>query len=110
MIFARWNFNMTKEERLVKKMTDILEEVSDLNGEDIDDRNFREFYENAADELNSFDGEDEDGESDIYQFTFDLLDEYVDLRVELRKLLEARGLDLAQRKEFYRNNLVFEGE
>ena len=96
---------MTKEEKLVEKMKDLLEEVSDLNDEDITDANYREYYENAADELNSFDGEDEDGESDIYRFTYDYLDEYVGLRNQLVKLLKEKGLTLEQRKEFYKLNL-----
>jgi len=96
---------MTKEEKLVNEMKDILAEVSDLNDEDITDANYREFYENAADELNSFDDEDEDGESDIYRFTYDYLDEYVGLRNQLVKLLKEKGLTLEQRKEFYKLNL-----
>jgi beta-N-acetylglucosaminidase len=96
---------MTKEEKLVEKMKDLLEEVSDLNDEDITDANYRDFYENAANELNLYDGEDEDGESDIYRFTYDYLDEYVGLRNELVKLLKEKGLTLEQRKEFYKLNL-----
>ena len=96
---------MTKEQKLVNEMKDILDEVSDLNDEDITDANYREFYENAADELNSFDDEDEDGESDIYRFTYDYLDEYVDLRNELVKILKEKGLTLEQRKQFYQENL-----
>ena len=96
---------MTKEQKLVNEMKDILAEVSDLNDEDITDANYREFYENAADELNSFDDEDEDGESDIYRFTYDYLDEYVDLRNELVKILKEKGLTLEQRKQFYQENL-----
>ena len=99
---------MTKEQKLVNKMKDILDEVSDLNDEDIDDSNYREFYENAADELNSFDDEDEDGESDIYRFTYEYLDEYVDLRNELVKLLKEKGLTLEERKQFYKANLCLE--
>lgn len=98
----------TEEQKLVDKMVGLLEEVSDLNGEDIDDSNYREFYENAADELNSFDGEDEDGESDIYQFTYDYLSEYVGLRNQLVKLLKDKGLTLEERKQFYKANLCWE--
>lgn len=98
----------TKEEKLVNKMVGILGEVSDLNGEDIDDSNYRKFYENAAMQLDLYDGEDEDGESDIYQFTYDMLDDYIDLKRELKKLLEAQGMDLEQRKAYYKANLILE--
>lgn len=98
----------TKEEKLVNKMVGILEEVSDLNGEDIDDSNYRKIYENAAMQLNLYDGDDEDGESDIYQFTYDMLNDYIDLKRELKKILEAQGMDLEQRKAYYKANLVLE--
>ena len=94
---------MTKKEKIVEKMQDLLAEVSDLNNEDITDANYREYYENAADELNRYE-EDEDGESDIYKFTYNILDEYVGLRNELTDILKAEGLDKEQRKQFYQLN------
>ncbi len=98
----------TEEQKLVDKMVGLLEEVSDLNDEDINDSNYREFYENAANELNSYDDEDEDGESDIYRFTYNYLDEYVNLRNKLVKLLKDKGLTLEERKQFYKANLCLE--
>jgi len=94
----------TDEQKLVDEMKDLLAEVSELNDEDINDANYREFYEEAADELDRFE-EDEDGESDIYRFTYDYLDEYVTLRNQLVKLLKDKGLTLEQRKEFFATNL-----
>ena len=99
----------TEEQKLVDKMVGLLEEVSDLNGEDIDDSNYREFYENAADELDRYE-EDEDGESDIYRFTYNYLDEYVDLRNKLVQILKDKGLTLEERKQFYKAHLCLEAE
>jgi len=96
---------MTKKEKIVEKMQGLLAEVSDLNNEDITDANYREYYENAANELDLYDGEDEDGESDIYQFTYNILDKYVTLRNKLVEMLKAEGLTLEQRKLFYKENL-----
>ena len=96
---------MTKKEKIVEKMQGLLAEVSDLNNEDITDANYREYYENAANELDLYDGEDEDGESDIYRFTYNYLDQYVTLRNKLKKVLEIKGYDLAQRRQFYKENL-----
>ena len=97
----------TEEQKLVDKMVGLLEEVSDLNNENIDDSNYREFYENAADELDRYE-EDEDGESDIYRFTYNYLDEYVGLRNQLVKILKDKGLTLEERKQFYKANLCLE--
>ena len=97
----------TEEQKLVDKMIGLLEEVSDLNNENIDDSNYREFYENAANELNRYE-EDEDGESDIYRFTYNYLDEYVGLRNKLVKILKDKGLTLEERKQFYKANLCLE--
>ena len=94
----------TKEQKLVKEMQDLLVEVSDINCEDINDSNYRKFYEEAADQLNLFE-EDEDGESDIYKFTYELLDDYVTLRNKLCKVLEEQGMDFEQRKQFFKLNL-----
>ena len=94
---------MTKKEKIVEKMQGLLAEVSDLNDEDITDANYREYYENAADELNRYE-EDEDGESDIYRFTYNYLDEYVSLKNELIDILKAEGLNKEQRKQFYQLN------
>ena len=96
-----------KVQKLVAKMKDILSEVSDLNNEDITDANYREFYEKAADELDRYE-EDEEGESDIYKFTYNYLDDYVDLKNKLVKLLRDKSLTLEQRREFYRKNLAQE--
>ena len=95
---------MTKKEKIVEKMQGLLAEVSDLNNEDITDANYREYYENAADELDRYE-EDEDGESDIYRFTYNILDKYVTLRNKLVEMLKAEGLTLEQRKLFYKENL-----
>lgn len=97
----------TEEQKLVDKMVGLLEEVSDLNNENIDDSNYREFYENAADELDRYE-EDEDGESDIYRFTYNYLDEYVDLRNKLVQILKDKGLTLEERKQFCKANLCLE--
>ena len=97
----------TEEQKLVDKMVGLLEEVSDLNNENIDNSNYREFYENAADELDRYE-EDEDGESDIYRFTYNYLDEYVGLRNQLVKILKDKGLTLEERKQFYKANLCLE--
>ena len=94
---------MTKKEKIVEKMQGLLAEASDINNEDITDANYREYYENAADELNRYE-EDEDGESDIYRFTYDYLDEYVSLKNELIDILKAEGLNKEQRKQFYQLN------
>lgn len=94
---------MTKKEKIVEKMQSLLAEVSDLNNEDITDANYREYYENAADELNRYE-EDEEGESDIYKFTYNILDEYVGLRNELTDILKTEGLNKEQRKQFYQLN------
>lgn len=94
---------MTKKEKIVEKMQGLLAEVSDLNDEDITDANYREYYENAADELDRYE-EDEDGESDIYKFTYNILDEYVSLKNELIDILKAEGLNKEQRKQFYQLN------
>jgi len=96
---------MTKKEKIIEKMQGLLAEVSDLNNEDITDANYREYYENAANELDLYDGEDEDGESDIYRFTYNILDKYVTLRNKLVEMLKAEGLTLEQRKLFYKENL-----
>lgn len=95
--------SMTKKEKIVEKMQSLLAEVSDLNNEDITDANYREYYENAADELNRYE-EDEEGESDIYKFTYNILDEYVGLRNELTDILKTEGLNKEQRKQFYQLN------
>lgn len=94
---------MTKKEKIVEKMQGLLAEASDLNNEDITDANYREYYENAADELDRYE-EDEDGESDIYRFTYNILDEYVGLKNELIDILKAEGLNKEQRKQFYQLN------
>lgn len=100
---------MTKKEKIVEKMQGLLAEVSDLNDEDITDANYREYYENAADELDRYE-EDEDGESDIYKFTYNILDKYVDLKNELIDILKAEGLNKEQRKQFYQLNFCQEAE
>ena len=100
---------MTKKEKIIKKMQGLLAEVSELNDEDITDANYREYYENAADELDRYE-EDEEGESDIYKFTYNILDEYVDLKNELIDILKAEGLNKEQRKQFYQLNFCQEAE
>ena len=95
----------SKEEKIVDKMNSILEEVSELHGEDVTDGNYREYYENAADELNLHEEEDEDGENDIYRMTFELLDDYCSFRQQLREILIQKGLDLEQRKAYYKKHL-----
>lgn len=95
------------EEQLVEEMIGILQEVSDLNGEHIDDSNFRGYYEDAADELEHFE-EDEEGEGDIYRFTYEALDDYVTLRNQLTHILAEKGYTLESRKEYYKVHLVWE--
>lgn len=75
-----------QKEQLIEKMNDLLKEASDLNGEDINDSNYRQYYQEAVDMLNLYE-ENEDGEMDIYQFTYDYLREYESLRSELEKII-----------------------
>ena len=95
---------MTEKEKLTNKMKDLLDEVSELNDEDITDANYRDFYENAADQLDRYE-EDEEGESDIFKFTYNILDKYVGLKNKLTDVLIAEGLNREQRKQFYKENL-----
>lgn len=89
---------------IIKKMRELLDDVSNLNDETIDESNWRSFYETAANELNLADGEN-NGEMDVYLFTYNNLGIYAFLRSKLKKALEKEGLNQEQRTAFYKAHL-----
>lgn len=99
---------MKKEEQLIHQMLSNLQEVSDLQNEHIDDTNYREFYEDAADQLDLYDDEDEDGESDIFKFTYEYLDDYARDRNKLFKLLRDRGLSVEEANKYIQEKMTWE--
>ena len=97
----------SKEQKLIDEMLQCLWDASDINQEHIDDSNYRKFYEDAADELEYYE-EDEEGEGDIYRFTYEALDEYVSLRNELSALLRSNGKTKEEIQSFIKEETSWE--
>ena len=94
----------TKEQKIIDQMLQCLWDVSDIQMEHIDDTNYREFYEEAADALDMYDG----AEADADRLTYENLDEYVSLRNELVELLKAKGMSKEERLTFIRQETAWE--
>ncbi len=99
---------MNKEEKLIEQMLDNLQEVSGLQDEHIDDTNYRGFYEDAAMQLDLYDDEDEDGESDLDRFTYEYLDDYARDRNKLFKLLTEKGMSAKEANKFIQEKMTWE--
>jgi hypothetical protein len=100
---------MKKKETIINRMLDILAEANDLDSDIVDHHTFYEAYENAAMQLDLYDDEDEDGESDIYKFTYNLGDRYFGFYQKLKQILIDEGLKtVEQRKEFVQKTFVLE--
>ena len=100
---------MKKKETIINRMLDILAEANGLDNDIVDHSSFRKAYENAAMQLDLYDDEDEDGENDIYKFTFNLGDRYFGFYKKLKQILIDEGLKTEdQRKEFIKKTFVLE--
>lgn len=97
---------MKNFDKLVKEMKDILLEAMSLD-EDINYFNFYEKYCEAADQLNLNDGEDDDGELDIFRTIYRLGNDFFELKADLRAKLQIAGMDEYQRADFYKNMFTF---
>ena len=100
---------MKNKETIINRMLDILAEANELDDDIVDHSSFRKAYENAAMQLDLYDDEDEDGESDIYRFTYNLGDRYFGFYQKLKQILIDEGLKtVEQRKEFIQKTFVLE--
>ena len=100
---------MKKKETIINRMLDILAEANVLDSDIVDHHTVYEAYENAAMQLDLYDDEDEDGESDIYKFTYNLGDRYFGFYQKLKQILIDEGLKtVEQRKEFIQKTFVLE--
>jgi hypothetical protein len=98
---------MKTKKALISNMLNILAEANDLDADIIDHHTFYEAYSRAADMLNY--EEDEDGEFDIYEFTYNLGDSYFGLYKQLKQILIDEGLiTIEQRKAFIQKTFVIE--
>ena len=99
---------MKNKQTIINRMLDILAEVNSLDDDIVDHHTFYEAYCYAADQLNY--EESEDGEFDIYRFTYNLGDRYFTFyNQKLKPILIAEGLTTqAQRKEFIQKTFVLE--
>ena len=98
---------MKKKETIINRMLDILAEANDLDSDIIDHHTFYEAYSHAAHMLNY--EEWEDGENDIYKFTFNLGDRYFGFYKKLKQILIDEGLKTEdQRKAFIQKTFMLE--
>ena len=97
---------MKKKETIINRMLEILEEANSFDDDIVDHHTFYEAYSHAADQLNY--EEWEDGENDIYKFTYNLGDRYFKFyNQKLKPILIAEGMTTAaQRKEFIQKTFV----
>ncbi len=100
---------MKNKQTIINRLLDILAEANDLDCDIVDHHSFYLVYCHAANELDRYE-EDEDGESDIYRFIYNLGDRYFTFyNQKLKPILIAEGLTtVEQRKEFTRKTLVLE--
>lgn len=98
---------MKKKQTIINRMLDILAEANELDDDIVDHHTFYEAYSRAVDQLDY--KESEDGEFDIYRFTYNLGNRYFRFyRYKLRPILIAEGLNEKQRKEFIQKTFVLE--
>ena len=98
---------MKKKETIINRMLEILEEANSFDDDIVDHHTFYEAYSHAADVLNY--EESEDGEFDIYKFTYKFGESYFELyHQKLKPILIAEGLNEKQRKEFVQKTFVLE--
>ena len=98
---------MKKKETIINRMLDILAEANDLDSDIVDHFTFRTAYVRAADELNY--EESEDGENDIYKFTYNFGSRYFGFYKKLKQILIDEGLTtVQQREDFIRKTFVLE--
>jgi len=98
---------MKNKQTIINRMLDILAEANDLDSDIIDHHTFYKAYSRAADMLNF--EEWEDGENDIYRFTYNLGDRYFKFYQKLKQILIDEGLKTEkQRKEFVQKTFVLE--
>jgi hypothetical protein len=98
---------MKNKQTIINRMLDILAEAHDLDSDIVDHHTFYEAYHRAADMLNF--EESEDGEFDIYKFTYNLGDRYFGFYKKLKQILIDEGLKTEkQRKEFVQKTFILE--